>query len=135
MEEGATIALDCEGVDPLSGRMDYDEGRRVDRMGVGGPLGREHGASGCDGQVVSFVYGSARECGRGVPLHSEHDVAGIGRVPYGAKKSDGGRLSEAKAGRLRRTLRRCPGRGALPSSRARIPKFMRRRPTLRLPVR
>ena len=25
MEEGATIALDCEGVDPLSGRMDYDE--------------------------------------------------------------------------------------------------------------
>ena len=25
IEEGATIALDCEGVDPLSGRMDYDE--------------------------------------------------------------------------------------------------------------
>ena len=25
VEEGATIALDCEGVDPLSGRMDYDE--------------------------------------------------------------------------------------------------------------
>ena len=25
VEEGATIALDCEGADPLSGRMDYDE--------------------------------------------------------------------------------------------------------------
>ncbi len=25
VEEGATIGLDCEGVDPLSGRMDYDE--------------------------------------------------------------------------------------------------------------
>ena len=25
VEEGETIALDCEGVDPLSGRMDYDE--------------------------------------------------------------------------------------------------------------
>ena len=25
VEEGATIALDCEGVDPLSSRMDYDE--------------------------------------------------------------------------------------------------------------
>ena len=25
VEEGSTVALDCEGVDPLSGRMDYDE--------------------------------------------------------------------------------------------------------------
>ena len=52
-------------------------------------MGYEHGASDRDGPVVAVVCGSRGQFGQGVPLHSEHDVVGIGNASHGPQKSDG----------------------------------------------
>ena len=89
VEEGETVTLDCEGADPLSFRMDYDEEAASVLWEWEGLWGTSTGPSRCDGAVVAVVYGACGQRGEGVPLHSEHDLFGLGHAPHGAAKSDG----------------------------------------------
>ena len=89
VEEGGDDCAGLRGGGSVVGPYGLRRGRRVDIVGVGGSMGNKHGASCSDGPVVSVVYGSCRQRGRGVPLHSEHDVFCVGDAPYGKAKSDG----------------------------------------------
>ena len=90
VEEGETITLDCEGVDPLSFRMDYEEDEASvlwEWEGLWGTSTEPLAAT--ESPCRLLVYGAARQCGQGVPLHREHDDVGFGRAPHGAAEGNG----------------------------------------------
>ena len=106
VEEGATIALDCEGVDPLSSRMDYDEdGASIEWewSGLWGTSTILLDATDLSSPLFTAPAGQRRQ---GVSLHSEHDVVVCGHASARRSRKVTVRVTwkERKGGGRRRTM-------------------------------
>ena len=70
VEEGETVTLDCEGADPLSSRMDYDEEAASALWEWEGLWGTSTAPLAATELSSAFVYGACGQRGQGVPLPS-----------------------------------------------------------------
>ena len=103
VEEGETIALDCEGW--IRCRLAWTTTRTARRShGSGRVFGARARRFWMRRTGRLLCYGSCRERGRGVPLHSEHDIFFFGSSSHGAQKSD----SQGRGRRRRFGTYGCP---------------------------